>query len=258
MKTGWAWTSGLAAAMACGVLGYTAGRARAAGIPAMQPMTYRGVLTDAAGTVLTGTKNVQLQLWTQATGGTTPCSYGPTPVTLAAGAFDLALPDACTTAVHANPDLWIEVFVDGNTLGRTKLGAVPFAVEADTASNAAGALSTRLGAIEGRLARDVAGNAQRICTGSTPIGSTNWQVYSANGVMVSVDTSACNFTTRPTYVSSLVGENRHASTVGGSSPYATDATGKTKFDVYVFQNANVTPAEANTDKWHIEWVAFGN
>ena len=32
--------------------------------------------------------------------------------------------------MKANPDLWIEVIVEGESLGRTKLGAVPYAVEA--------------------------------------------------------------------------------------------------------------------------------
>jgi hypothetical protein len=55
---------------------------------------------------------------------------------LSSGAFQVVLPAACTTAIHANGDLWVEVFVDGTTLGRTKLGAVPYAVEADHAVRA--------------------------------------------------------------------------------------------------------------------------
>lgn len=126
------------------LVGYSVERARASGIPATQAMTYSGVLTDASGTPLTGSKNIQIQIYDMATGGTVQCTVGPTAITLATGGFRLALPDTCTTAVHATPDLWIEVDVDGTSLGRTKLGAVPFAVEAETASAAAGMLAQQI------------------------------------------------------------------------------------------------------------------
>jgi hypothetical protein len=74
-------------------------------------------------------------------------------VTPVAGRFQLALPD-CQAAVGASPDLWLEAIVDGKSLGRTKLGAVPYAIEAshavsaDSADGASGALATRLDAVE--------------------------------------------------------------------------------------------------------------
>ncbi|HMJ57065.1 MAG TPA: hypothetical protein VK540_33580 [Polyangiaceae bacterium] len=256
MKTKLLWMGGLSVGAASVVLGYVAGRARASGIVATPPMTYRGVLTDITGAPLPGsTKNVQLQFWDQATGGAIQCSVGPIAVTLTAGAFEIALSDACTTAVHATKDLWAEVFVDGGSLNRTKLGAVPYALQADTASNAAGALGAQLAAIEARLARDTSGTPQRICTGSTPIGSTAWQAYTATDVTVRVDTSACNFTTRPLYITSMVGENLLYMTTGGSTPYVVEATAKTQFDIFV---PNSTPTNANLNKWHIEWIAIGN
>ena len=61
------------------------------------------------------------------------CSFGPSAVVLAAGTFQVVLPPECSTAIHGHGDLWLEVFVDGATLGRTKLGAVPYALEADHA-----------------------------------------------------------------------------------------------------------------------------
>jgi hypothetical protein len=125
------------AAVLAVVSAYIVGRARAAGVPTMQPLTYSGILTDAAGTPLTGMQNIQLTLFDAATAGNQVCSAGPSGVTLASGgAFQVVLPAACTSAIHANPDLWIEVFVGGNSLGRTKIGAVPYAVEADHAVNA--------------------------------------------------------------------------------------------------------------------------
>jgi hypothetical protein len=255
MNTKWLWMGGLSVGAGLVVLGYAAGRARASGILQTQPMTYRGVLTDINGALLTGSKNVQIQIWDHVTGGAIQCSVGPIPVTLTAGAFEIALPDACTTAVRATKDLWAEVFVDGSSLNRTKLGAVPYAVEAETASNAAGALGAQLAGIEARVARDTSGTPQRICTGSTPIGNTAWQTYAASDIFVHVDTSACNFTTRPSYISSLVGENLLYLTTGGSTPYVVDATARTQFAIYV---PNSTPANANLNKWHIEWMAIGH
>jgi hypothetical protein len=255
MKMRWLWMGGLSIGAASLVLGYVAGRARASGVVAAQTLTYRGVLTDIAGAPITGSKNIQVQLWNQATGGAVQCSIGPVAVALSAGAFEVGLPDPCTTAVHATRDLWAEVFVDGSSLGRTKLGAVPYALEADTASAAAGALATRLAAIEARLARDTSGTPQRICTGSTPIGNTAWQTYATTDVMVRVDTSACNFTTRPIYMTGLVGDNLLYLTTGGSTPYVPEATARTQFEIYV---PNATPVYANANNWHIEWTAIGN
>lgn len=140
---------GVAALVPMVVLAYVLGRANAAGLPTMPPlMTYSGTLTDPNGAPLTGSKNVQLQVWSQASGGATPaCQTTSAPQTLVGGVFQVALPDTCTPAVRASGDLWIEVLVDGATLGRTKIGAVPFAIEAGSASAAAGALDTRLASL---------------------------------------------------------------------------------------------------------------
>jgi len=110
--------------------GYFAGRARAAGVPAMQALTYAGVLTDGTGTPLTGSRNFQVALFDAATAGNQVCATTPAATALVAGAFQITLPEACTAAVQASPDLWIDVFVDGASVGRSKLGAVPYALEA--------------------------------------------------------------------------------------------------------------------------------
>jgi hypothetical protein len=125
----------LSVVMAAAVtVAYRAGRARASGIPAMQALTYSGVLTDANGTPLSGQKNVQILLYNAATGGNPVCATTPMALTLVGGAFQITLPDACATQAQAGPDLWLDVVVDGGSLGRTKLGAVPYAIEAMEAS----------------------------------------------------------------------------------------------------------------------------
>jgi len=127
------------------VSGYLAGRARAAIPAAATALTYSAVLSDATGAPLTGSKNIQIEVWDAATAGNLACMIGPNAIDLGTtGAFQVVLPAACVTAVHANADLWVELIVNGASIGRAKLGAVPYAVEADTASNAAGPLKTAL------------------------------------------------------------------------------------------------------------------
>jgi hypothetical protein len=129
-----AFTALLALTGAAILAGYFAGRARAAGIPTMQPLTYSGVLTDASGAPLTGSKNIQIMFFNAAADGTPACSTLPAAQMLVGGTFQVTLPDACVTAVRASANVWVEVFVDGGSLGRTKLGAVPYAIEAGEAS----------------------------------------------------------------------------------------------------------------------------
>jgi hypothetical protein len=117
-------------------------------------MTFVGVLTDTSGVPLSAaTESIQVMLWDSATGGTQVCSTPSSPVPLTAGAFQVVLPDACITAVHANPNVWAELFVNGTSLGqRLKLGAVPYAVEAghataaDNATNATSATTAQAAA----------------------------------------------------------------------------------------------------------------
>src|SRR6185369_8015965 len=74
---------------------YLIGRARAAGVPATQPLIFSGTLTDTAGTPLTGSKNIQVQIWDKATAGNIVCTTGSSAQVLVGGAFSVALPAAC-------------------------------------------------------------------------------------------------------------------------------------------------------------------
>jgi hypothetical protein len=144
-----AWLIG-SCVIAAGALGFWVARATAAGAPMAGGMTYSGTLTDASGTPLTGKQTIGLQLWDDMSAGTSQCSVGPADVSLVAGTFSLALPDACAGAIHAHSDLWAQLTVGDVSLGRTKLGAVPYALEADTASHAAGSLADQLTAAVGK------------------------------------------------------------------------------------------------------------
>jgi hypothetical protein len=111
-------------------------RVRAAGIPTSQALTYSGHLTKADGTKVNQMTSIALALFAQASGGDAICEAGGARVAVEDGDFQLPLPEACTAAVSANPDLWVDVVVEGVSVGRTKLGAVPYAIEADHAANA--------------------------------------------------------------------------------------------------------------------------
>jgi hypothetical protein len=137
------WTAlGTIVALAAAAVLYVT-RAGAGGIPATGALVYSGVLDDANGAPLTGSKEIRIDLYDAGSAGAVQCTVTQT-VALANGHFQIALPDTCTQAVQARPDLWIEVTVGGESLGRTKLGAVPYAVEAARASGAVGTLGTQI------------------------------------------------------------------------------------------------------------------
>ena len=109
---------------------FFAGRARAAGIPEADVLTYTGYLEDADGAPLSGDHSIAVRFWAADAGGSDLCTAEQPTVSLSSGRFQVALPAECADAVKDNPDLWVDVVVDGASLGRTKVGAVPFAVEA--------------------------------------------------------------------------------------------------------------------------------
>ena len=117
-------------------LGYNQMRARADGIPPTQTLTYAGTLEESNAPV-NGVRNLRLTLWDDAT-STTPsrarCLTEAPNYAVTNGRFQVTLDSTCTTVIRATPDLWIEIQVNGVSMGRSKLGAVPFAVEAARAS----------------------------------------------------------------------------------------------------------------------------
>jgi len=140
--------------------GVVALRARAAGIPAADALTYTGYLETPEGKPVDTSVQIGVAVWDSASGGKKRCEAGGEKVTPVAGRFQISLPEACSDAVKAQPDLWLETTVDGTGLGRTKLGAVPFAIEAahatsadsaaqaDAAASASGDLEKRLVSVE--------------------------------------------------------------------------------------------------------------
>ena len=92
----------------------------------------------------------------------------------------------------------------------------------------------------------------RIASGT----SDKWQPYGSNtGIFVEVDTSAARFSNVPVYITSLLGNNEHWGTTGGSSVYSPTAR---SFRVYVrwFDGHALTPKIAKDRGWRIGWIGI--
>lgn len=139
--------------LAAAVASVVAVKARAAGIPSPNAMIYTGYLETPEGEPMTEEVNVALNLWDDMDEGEAACEVAAVTVTPQGGRFQIQLSEACTEAVSANPNLWLEPIVNGKSLGRSKLGAVPYSVEANHAAAAdaatpTGALATQLAAMQ--------------------------------------------------------------------------------------------------------------
>jgi hypothetical protein len=143
-------------------------RASAAGIPDADVLTYTGYLEGADGVPLTDTHSISVRFWASATGGKALCTGELASVALISGRFQVPLPEDCVEAVKGNPSLFVDVQVDGSSLGRSKLGAVPYSLESGRASLAAGALEERLAAIEAQLAPRSSSGAHMSAVQSIP------------------------------------------------------------------------------------------
>lgn len=180
----------LAALLGVGVTLSVQRLVRADGVPTMNPLIYRGFIEDNARPV-EGTRSVRVSLWSELNAGMERCATSAS-VTVTAGRFELPLDEACTTAVQANPNLWVELRVGSDTLTpRTKLGAVPYAIESTRAQRAAGAegaLLSRIQELEQQASTDCpagwtvvtteagfepANNLRRLCRKTLPDGSVD-------------------------------------------------------------------------------------
>ncbi|MFO0625046.1 MAG: hypothetical protein U0325_05465 [Polyangiales bacterium] len=142
--------AGMSLALIIAAVGYKVGRARADGVPSMNPLFYSGLLEDG-GRPVEGARDITLRLWDAAGGGTIACPETTSMATpVLGGRFRIALDPACVAAIQRNRELWTEVVVGGTSLGRSKVGAVPYAIEAARAAGASGMLEARLATVESR------------------------------------------------------------------------------------------------------------
>jgi hypothetical protein len=116
--------------------GYALRMAHADGIPDANVFTYAGVVENSEGVPLTGAHDLEVALYAAATGGTALCTGVVKGQNVVNGQFEVAMPGNCVSAVQANKNAHVEVKVDGKVLPRSKVGAVPYAMEAGRAQEA--------------------------------------------------------------------------------------------------------------------------
>lgn len=127
---------------------------RAEGVPSQNPLRYSGTL-EQNGSPMNGQHAIAVRLWSDPVAGGDAfkkCDPAAQNLDVVNGSFSVPLDATCVQAIHANQELWIEVVVDGVTLPRSKIGAVPYALQADMASTAGGALNARIQALEDKVA----------------------------------------------------------------------------------------------------------
>ncbi|HEY2405641.1 MAG TPA: hypothetical protein VGI10_06550, partial [Polyangiaceae bacterium] len=112
------------------------------------------------------------------------------------GHFSLTLGDDCTTGIGANKDTYVDVLLDGNSLvaTRTKLGAVPYAVEAGHATSADNATTAATAnAAGGTLKTTIDGYG-------TSITQIQSEVHAASGFHATLSTAMSIPNNNPTQV----------------------------------------------------------
>ncbi len=122
-------------------LGVVAGRALATGVPTQLPLTWSGTVTDETGAPYTTAVNVSVAFYDSPSSQLSKCTSAVTQAAANSGRFAVVLPPECAQAVHDTQDLWTETTVGPNNLvlPRAHVGAVPYALEADSATVAASA-----------------------------------------------------------------------------------------------------------------------
>ena len=116
------------------------GRARADGAPADEPLRFSGTITEGGVRINDREKPIAVVIWRSADLADRAELCRTTPrggVNVTDGRFSVVLDPACAVALRGNPNAWVEVEVDGTPYGRQRIGAVPYALEADRATNAA-------------------------------------------------------------------------------------------------------------------------
>jgi hypothetical protein len=167
------------------------GRAGAEGVPATEPLFYSGELVEN-GVPVEGARPVSLILWSSATAtdaASKRCETVAASAAVVKGGFRLALDASCVAHVRSTPDLWIETLVAGKSLGRRKIGAAPYAIEAEHATSATraaeatGGLNARLGALEEQVAALTVGAGRTVQSGTVGagMGTQGWSLLTGTG-----------------------------------------------------------------------------
>jgi len=168
----------------------------AEGAPTQQPLFYSGTL-EVSGAPASGEYTVTMTLHDTATGGNELCGT-ESKAMVEGGRFRIDASD-CREAVADEPDSWIAVSFTGSDgvehaiPGRAKVGAVPYALQADhavSASSPAGALATTIQQLTERMnALETAPRASAFIAHKTtaqPIGMPGGKVVVFDDVQIDI------------------------------------------------------------------------
>ncbi len=129
------------------ILGFGIRTGLADGVPDKDPLYYSGSLTEN-GQLVTDTRTIGVNLYPDQTTMTPLCQTVASNTQVVNGRFRIPLAASCKSEINQNNGAWIEV-IDGVTnLGRSKVGAVPYAIEADRAAGASGALASTISQLQ--------------------------------------------------------------------------------------------------------------
>jgi len=140
-----------------GSLALWASNAWAEGIPSDPTFYYSGVLEEGGEPVDGVSRDVEVAFFDAESGGDLLCREEASRVPFEAGRFRVPLGEDCTDGVRDSTDVWVRVRIGTDAaFPRTRLGAVPYAVEAERAQLASdatrtGPLASRLSDIESRV-----------------------------------------------------------------------------------------------------------
>jgi hypothetical protein len=129
-------------------------------------------VADDRGVPLEGNHKVSVRLFQTLTGGAAECVAGPADVAFQKGRFRVEVA-ACVAKLQARADLFAELAVDDESkpFPRSKVGAVPFAMEAQHAINANLAKSAEKATTADTAANAV--NAQNAMSATNAVNATN-------------------------------------------------------------------------------------
>lgn len=147
----------ICAALALASGAFFVGRAIAIGGPVQTPLTWSGIVTDQGGKPYANAVDVTVSLYDAPAAGALKCKAATVQAEAGTGRFSVVLPGNCADAVHATADLWSELAVGPgqSVMPRVHVGAMPYALEAYSASKAAAATGALQATIDG-LKADVA------------------------------------------------------------------------------------------------------
>jgi hypothetical protein len=117
------------------------------------PLFYSGSVSGTDGTPLEGTHKVTVRLFASETSTGSLCATPVLNVDFSAGRFRVELPSGsggCAEAV-ASSSTWTELTVDGDTLPRARVGAVPYAVHARVAESLVGEQAQTLASLKTKV-----------------------------------------------------------------------------------------------------------